>query len=680
MSEKTLNTLLELLEVYKVEFQIVQRDYAQGRQDDHSKVVRFNLLKDMKSAILKQKPPLDLNFVYGKAEDDKFIPLDGQQRLTTLFLLHIYAFYNDDSKTKLLCNFTYETRKSSRDFLEKLIENRAAVFTSVLSPSKEIEDTEWFVSFWKYDPTIQSMLTMLDDIKNDFCDVENLAQRLSDQDFKPIVFHFLEMKDLGMEDSLYIKLNARGKPLTSFENFKARLFGRLKRTQLNFLDDFENRFDLQWTDLFWSNSKEKFDLTFLTFFGVLFMNNEILANDANWANTFDYEKIDDKIFETTFYTLNFLINNNDREVEYRLVFNALKEKRTYPERVLFHAMTTYLYMAKGIDDGSLTQWIRIIQNLTNNTQIDTIALYRRAIDGINKLADKWDSLIEYFSQSGNLTGFSLEQIEEERTKAQLILQSEDFAKLIYKAEQHPYFNGQISSALHYSKDSEGKYNMDAFVRYWDKISALFDETKPKHGHLLRQALLTFGDYTLPVGSYKTLCVDDPNEAASTPSLKRLFSNHGNIVKQLLDAINLNEDIALQFKKIIENSPIPKNEWRYCFIKYPALFTWMSTSHLRLREVEGEFIIIPNKSSNGFNYELFLAALYELLKEKGQESTFDGYFGTWGDRYLCIKEFYVRFKKGKFVINDAMDTIVFESKSNDPIAEVEKFLEDILATM
>ncbi|WP_161796457.1 hypothetical protein [Desulfosporosinus acididurans] len=27
-------------------------------------------------------------------------------------------------------------------------------------------------------------------------------------------------------------------------------------------------------------------------------------------------------------------------------------------------------------------------------------------------------------------------------------------------------------------------------------------------------------YTLPVGAYKTLCVDDPNEAASTPSLKR----------------------------------------------------------------------------------------------------------------------------------------------------------------
>ena len=55
-------TLFDLLDKYEIEVPIIQRDYAQGRQDDHTKMVRFNLLKDMKSAILKT-PPLDLNFV-----------------------------------------------------------------------------------------------------------------------------------------------------------------------------------------------------------------------------------------------------------------------------------------------------------------------------------------------------------------------------------------------------------------------------------------------------------------------------------------------------------------------------------------------------------------------------------------------------------------------------------------
>jgi uncharacterized protein with ParB-like and HNH nuclease domain len=161
-------TLFDLLDKYEIEVPIIQRDYAQGRQDDHTKMVRFNLLKDMKSAILKKTPPLDLNFVYGKVESNKFIPLDGQQRLTTLFLLHLYAFYDDDSKTNLLQKFTYETRKSSRDFFKELTKNRADVFKSDLLPSMEIEDSEWFVSTWKYDPTIQSALVMLNAIKETF--------------------------------------------------------------------------------------------------------------------------------------------------------------------------------------------------------------------------------------------------------------------------------------------------------------------------------------------------------------------------------------------------------------------------------------------------------------------------------------------------------------------------------
>ena len=132
MSEVDINTLFKLFDKYKVEIPKVQRDYAQGRPDVHAKMVRRNLLEDMKSAVLEKTPPLDLNFVYGKAEDDKFIPLDGQQRLTTLFLLYLYAFYNDDTKTDLLRRFTYETRTSSRNFLEKLTEKRASIFMSDL--------------------------------------------------------------------------------------------------------------------------------------------------------------------------------------------------------------------------------------------------------------------------------------------------------------------------------------------------------------------------------------------------------------------------------------------------------------------------------------------------------------------------------------------------------------------
>lgn len=671
MSEKSIETLFELLYEYEVEVPIVQRDYAQGRQDDHTKMVRFNLLKDMKSAILGKTPPLDLNFVYGKVEGGKFIPLDGQQRLTTLFILHLYAFYDDDSKTKLLRKFTYETRKSSRDFLENLIDNRNAVFMSALSPLAEIEDSEWFVSAWEYDPTIKSALVMLNAIKESFSDVENLAEKLSSSKNTPITFKFLEMNDLGMEDSLYIKLNARGKPLTSFENLKAQLIDRQQKLKLSFASEVEQNFDGIWTDLFWSNSRENFDITYLAFFGVLFMNKGIITSDTNWANTFDYEKIDEEIFKTVYYTLNFLYKNKC-STAHQFIFNALSENRTYSDRVLFHAVTTYLYMGKGEEKDSLWQWLRIIKNLILNTRIDTLEIYNRAVDGINKLIDNWDDLILYLSEGGSVSGFSQEQVEEEQIKAQMILKNQSFADAIYKAEEHPYFHGQIRSALHYANFYESDGDIEVFNKYWNKISALFNETAPRHGHLLRRALLTFGDYTLPVSAYRTLCVDSPDEPGRTPSMKRLFSNHGAVVKELLDMLIMGDDIELQLEKIISDSKVPKNYWRYCFIEFPELFTRMSASHLRLREISGKLLIIPNKSSNGFNYEVFLVALYELLKRQGVQSRFEGNLGAWTDRYLFVLGLQVRHKNGRFTVSDK-DNVIFESNSNDPIIEVAEFI-------
>ncbi|ETI91004.1 MAG: hypothetical protein Q607_CBUC00038G0020 [Clostridium butyricum DORA_1] len=689
MNKDNPETLFELLTKYKVEIPIVQRDYAQGRKDGHSTRVRKKLLNDMKSAVLGNTAPLDLNFVYGKSQNEKFIPLDGQQRLTTLFLLHIYAYSNNEDKdiTNLLLRFTYETRKSSRDFLEKLVENRKSIFESEVCPSEEIKDSTWFTYSWKNDPTVMSILVMLDDIKAEFDDVENLSLRLSNFEKKPITFHFLDIKNIGMEDSLYIKLNARGRSLTTFENFKARLIGRIKRLKLNLPKDFELCIDHEWTDLFWSQSKERFDETYLTFFGVLFMNKfciqkndgeeneEILDDtDIDWSNKLDYEIIDYEIIETVFYILDFM-SNNKNELIRKNIFDALNEKRTYKNRILFHAIVKYFYMSKGNYDNSFEQWFRIIKNLINNTQIDDKKTYKRAIEGINKLAENFDNLLKYFANEGVVSGFLQEQIKEEQIKAKIIINDKKFAEEIYKAEQHPYFGGKICSALYYAEDNSHKYNMEIFLLYWNKISELFDETKPKYRNLMRQALLTFGDYTLEVGEYKTLCVDDPNESYRTPSLKQLFSRHGEIVKRFLDSLDINKDIKIQLNEIIRNSNIIKNDWRYCFIAFPELFQCMSNSHLRLREVDGQLIMIPNKASSGYNYDVFLQALKIRLNREKLEATLYAYYGAWGDRYLYIesKNIYVRFYKGQFNIRNKDNKTVFISNSNNPIAEVLEYI-------
>jgi hypothetical protein len=682
MSEKTLNTLFELLGDHKVEVPMLQRDYAQGRQDSHASMVRYNLLNDIKSAILGQTPPLDLNFVYGKTIDGKFIPIDGQQRLTTLFLFHLYAFRDDDSKTDILIKFTYETRKSSRDFLEKLVLNRASVFSMKLKPSEVIRDSAWFVSLWQNDPTVQSCLTMLDDIQNVFADITDLDKKLINTNVEPVIFRFLEMTNLGMEDNLYIKLNARGKPLTSLENFKACLIGRLRsdnfEKSVSFkVSDFENLLDGKWTDLFWSKSHNDFDRTYLDFFSILLDNAKI---DVALSNPKDYNKISSQIYETAYYTLNFLCNNSTEPCS--IIFKTL-DNRTYPNRVLFHIVTTYFYYSHGVDSDSLTQWIRILKNLTLNSTIDNDERCYSAISGINTLSDNWTDLLSYFSTNSKIfvQGFNGEQIEEEQIKARIIRTNttSDFAKLIYGAEQHPYFSGQIRSALYLAKTGENNFDKEIFMQYWGKVSELFDNDKSKYEHLLRQALLAYGDYTLSVSGYKTLCVDNPNEMQS--SLKRLFSENSNIVKKFLDTLKVGKDIELQLKEIKNNVPVPTNNWRYCFIKFPDLFSWMSSTYLRLGCSYNGIIIVPNISSRGYNYDVFLGALYLSLRQNNIDSYLDGDMGSWGDRYLCVNKMIARFKDNNFIIiNTSIESTVFETKTEDIITEATDYFKKAASEM
>jgi uncharacterized protein with ParB-like and HNH nuclease domain len=72
----------------KIEIPIIQRDYAQGRYDKSE--IRNNFLTALESSIINEFP-IQLDFIYGSKVEGAFQPLDGQQRLTTLFLLNWYA-------------------------------------------------------------------------------------------------------------------------------------------------------------------------------------------------------------------------------------------------------------------------------------------------------------------------------------------------------------------------------------------------------------------------------------------------------------------------------------------------------------------------------------------------------------------------------------------------------------
>ena len=60
------------------------------------------------------------------------------------------------------------------------------------------------------------------------------------------MFNFLDIDKLGSEDELYIKLNSRGRPLTDFENFKARFIDRIKKLDSHLEREFTQKIDTKW--------------------------------------------------------------------------------------------------------------------------------------------------------------------------------------------------------------------------------------------------------------------------------------------------------------------------------------------------------------------------------------------------------------------------------------------------
>ena len=257
--------LWTLLSQYTICIPRIQRDYAQGRTEPEPTQIRKTFLKDIFNA-LKNDTKMDVNFIYGNIDVDgkKFIPIDGQQRLTTLFLLHWYfASWSgklDAGNIEILKRFNYETRFDTGGFCERLVTDVKVDLKKLVKTGRKLTDVVrdyyWYFSAYDHDATIRGMLIMLQEIHNtvknlpDTTIVDKFFEALIDPD-GPISFLFMDIKNIGLTDEIYIKMNARGKALTRFENFKARLSSYLAKNDEAFSREFIRNINGTWSQFFW---------------------------------------------------------------------------------------------------------------------------------------------------------------------------------------------------------------------------------------------------------------------------------------------------------------------------------------------------------------------------------------------------------------------------------------------
>lgn len=523
-----------------IEIPIIQRDYAQGRVGKEH--LRASFLKELKEA-LDKKQLLKLDFVYGSVENDLLQPLDGQQRLTTLWLLHWYIALKAEKlkeESEKLKNFSYETRISSREFCKKLCE---ADFTQFIDGNVVdfITQQTWFYSSWKQDPTIQAMLSMLGGTTNEEEAKDNIEAVFKGGDFNeywtrltseeaPIVFYYQPLKDFGLSDDLYIKMNARGKQLTPFENFKADLIGYVEQQAKEnkewkkLLDAYRGipiLLDTDWMDIFWKNKSENYEIDeiYYAFLNRFFWNYYVgysketgskieltfVYKYLNKDNYVTYESLENytdnkgiplELFEDLQKVLNNFGKYSQDKLLKEVIPNAQWETPFFfiPEyddkggiigvnqlqRIIFFAICKYFKEGEG-DENSLKCWMRVVWNLVSGEDIEGLPQIR-SIDAV-KIAIDYIATLDSHNVYNSLLYQNLitdkpnefqQRWNEEIEKAKKICEDITWEEKIIKAENYAFFRGSIRFLF---RDAQGNIDWNLFEQKWENVQKYFKDKK-----------------------------------------------------------------------------------------------------------------------------------------------------------------------------------------------------------
>lgn len=469
-------TLLSLCEAYqKIEIPIIQRNYVQG----NDKTIRCHFVDYLVKA-LTQQSPVELDFVYGAERQDTqltdncapqvgkvLIPLDGQQRLTTLWLLHGYLLALEqvsnnpeqlspekrETQCQLLSRFVYETRQSAKDFCGYWLQEvtQRACQELVETPSKYLRNCAWFDPEWEKEGTVTAMLGMLDEVASKRKELQEVPFRRLER----IRFYYLPIEKFGLSNELYIRMNARGEQLTSFEHFKSSFYKVIQ--DHSSLSAIKEKMEYDWVDALWQYLPKDTHVTDHPFMKCLSFVTEVLHIKGYSKGTEDniptvYQKPDAvNYLEDTLDCVeqlkgiqydNLLKDKNAKSFQEILARMLTQGTKDDIKRILLYTAIAYLQHHNTVD--GIVPLLRVVRNLSTNTvkQLRELTYIYTSLDALVQVPNIYDYLAHL---QGRIPGFSDTQLEEEKAKAQLRLARPEVNALLDEIED--FFSGKIFNLL-----------------------------------------------------------------------------------------------------------------------------------------------------------------------------------------------------------------------------------------
>ena len=543
----------------------LQRDYCWG--NPHSKDSEDSLvdsfLDSLFRAFEKPKNDITMGLIYGYYDELKSYHLqlcDGQQRLTTLFLImgvinryvdnryrelliSNFELYEDDKEPHLL----YGIRESSLYFLSDLTTH---YFLDSKLSICDIESQYWFLNSYNQDPTILSILRALNTIENRLKEFEQIKV-LGDFLQTHLKFLFYDMNNRQNGEETFVVINTTGEPLSANQNLKPRIIlenpNYLRKTENSdgFIDEHNTAQD--WEEMetwFWkhrrrndSDTSTEGMLAFLHCVRVLESTTEV-----EWHHTID---ISDDKFPVSIKMCNiwdwFCAYKKMYEIAYDRfsIPNLVYPERHphYTQKDLYSILPTMLYCKKYKDatDLDIQRIYHFFCNMgryrtvTRSSQNEAIRVPAyRACQWVKAMPSK--DILSFLEVSAF-------DVDEERKKLSFINDFKDdepkrqhIEELFANAESFKIFDGQITTLVNWSDSSIVKLDY-----YYGRIKELWDE--PESRNKLRRALLAFGlnGYPMPTGTANmTLCSDT--------EWRVLFEKQGDQIISFINNGNLDDII------------------------------------------------------------------------------------------------------------------------------------------
>ena len=528
-------------------------------------------------------------------------------------------------------------------------------------------------------------------------------------------------------------MNARGKQLTSFENFKADLVGYIEIEKFESKDlppdkKIAHKLDANWTDVFWQNNQDgKIDEIYYAFFNRYFLCQLITQKKITPEGKTEYQYNADKLEEED--SFNFLYGNKsddsnivysnlklyktvltrecltnleqifskelfNKETHYELnikfadSLNPLWESKsefnfipkynkkktnqifnsneisistiTQPQRVLFFAICCYLKLEK-FEVCNFKDWIRVVWNLVENANIDTIASMVGCIRLIDELSSHANTINKFLASNKSRidSNYAKEQIAEERKKAKLLLgdNSEEWKNILLESEKFFLFTGAIrclfsSSDIDYNENiEEYKSRWKNSQKYFNKSEVVISDDFSKDAVLMRSLISEFTSWEQIEKFIFDNNIDSWKEVVRRdillPSIRKILLG--------IDKINLNKESELQGSVLQKGI----HEELYQTTLLYSISEKVNNARLKLRDSWSSYALYPPYCKTEENFFLVGNERNEILSSNSEiktEQKCDNIPFFWG------RDIKFKYKSRNFEWNTDGKIYLFDDKS------------------